>query len=280
MIRNSRQLKAKIEQFAKGDSLKSQAYLRNFFMERFLERVSESPYKERFILKGGLLIASLVGLDLRSTMDIDSTVKGLPLNQEEATEIVQEIMETPLDDSVSFVISKITQIMDEHDYSGIRFALKGSFDGIRQAIRIDLSTGDVITPRAISYDYQLMFEERSIRLMTYNLETLLAEKLETMLARGTANTRMRDFYDVYLLTKEGRFDLSVLKKAIVNTSNKRGTKSQLENYSSIMHDVSDSEIMKSAWNNFVKQSYFVGELSWKEVADECSILFERVFSQQ
>ena len=279
MIRNSRDLKAKIKQFTKGDSLKSQSYLRSFFMERFLERISESPYKERFILKGGLLIASLVGLDLRSTMDIDSTVKGILLNQEEATEVIQEISETPVDDSVSFVISKITKIMDEHDYSGFRFALQGSFDGIRQAIKIDLSTGDVITPRAISYDYHLMFEERSIRLMTYNLETLLAEKLETMLARGTANTRMRDFYDVYLLTKEGRFDLSVLKKAIVNTSNKRGTKSQLENYSSIMHDVSSSEIMKSAWNNFVNQSYFVGEISWEEVADECFILFERVLSQ-
>lgn len=202
MIRDSRQLKAKVKQLTKGDSQKSQAYIRLFFMERFLERISQSPYSEKFILKGGLLIASLVGLDLRSTMDIDSTVKGLPLNPEEAELIVQEIMKSPVGDAVSFVIVKITQIMGEHDYPRIRFALQRSFDGIRQAIRIDLSTGNAITPQAVSYDYQLMFEERSIRLMTYNLETLLAEELETMIARGTANTRMRDFYDVYLLTSE------------------------------------------------------------------------------
>ncbi len=276
MIRDSRQLKAKIKQFAKGDSLKSQVYLRNFFMERFLERISESPYREKFILKGGLLIAALVGLDLRSTMDIDSTVKGLPLNQEEATEIVKEIIGTTVEDSVSFVISKIAQIMGEHDYPGIRFTLQGSFDGIRQTIRIDLSTGDVITPRAISYDYRLMFEERNIRLLTYNLETLLAEKLETMIARGTANTRMRDFYDVYLLTKEGEFDLSILKEAIVNTSRNRGTEIQLENYNSIMNDVCNSSIMKSAWDNFVSQSYFVGEIPWEVVAHECIFLSEKV----
>lgn len=279
MIRDSKQLKAKIKQFTKGDSLRSQIYLRNFFMERFLERISESPYRERFILKGGILIASLVGLDLRSTMDIDSTVKGLLLNQEEATEIVQEIIETSVDDFVSFVISKVTQIMNEHDYPGIRFTLQGNFDGIHQAIRIDLSTGDIITPRAISYDYPLMFEERSIRLLTYNLETLLAEKLETMIARGTANTRMRDFYDVYLLTKEGRFDLSLLKEAILNTSRSRGTEAQLENYSSIMQGILNSIIMKSAWDNFLKQSYFAGKLSWEEVAYECVLLSTKVLSQ-
>ncbi|MDI9471154.1 MAG: nucleotidyl transferase AbiEii/AbiGii toxin family protein [Bacillota bacterium] len=175
MIRDSRQLKAKVKQLTKGDSHKSQVYIRLFFMERFLERISQSPYSDQFILKGGLLIASLVGLDLRSTMDIDSTVKGLPLNLEEAELIVQEIIKTPVGEAVNFVITKATQIMGEHDYPGKRFALQGSFDGIRQAIRIDLSTGDAITPQAVSYDYQLMFEERSIRLMTYNLETLLAE---------------------------------------------------------------------------------------------------------
>ena len=213
MIRDARQLKAKIQQLTKSDSQKSQIYLRNFFMERFLERISQSPYQKKFLLKGGLLIASLVGLDLRSTMDIDSTIKNLSFNEKEAVKIIRDIMETPLDDHVVFDITKHSSIMGEHDYPGFRFMLQGSFDGIRQAIRIDLTTEDIITPRAVSYGYRLMFENRIIKLMTYNLETLLAEKLETMIARGTANTRMRDFYDIYLLTNRKPFDLSTSQES-------------------------------------------------------------------
>ena len=278
MIRDARQLKAKIQQLTKSDSQKSQIYLRNFFMERFLERISQSPYQKKFLLKGGLLIASLVGLDLRSTMDIDSTIKNLSFNEKEAVKIIRDIMETPLDDHVVFDITKHSSIMGEHDYPGFRFMLQGSFDGIRQAIRIDLTTGDVITLRAVSYGYRLMFENRIIKLMTYNLETLLAEKLETMIARGTANTRMRDFYDIYLLTDRKPFDLSTLRKAILNTSRKRGTEDLLANFSSIMSGVAESPTMETAWNNFKKQSYYVGDLPWNEVIKECLILCEKVLS--
>ena len=278
MIRDARQLKAKIQQLTKGDCQKSQIYIRNFFMERFLERISKSPYQKQFLLKGGLLIASLVGLDLRSTMDIDSTIKNLSFNEEEAVKIIRDIMETPLDDHVVFEITKCSPITGEHDYPGVRFMLQGSFDGIRQAIRIDLTTGDVITPRAVSYSYRLMFENRIIKLMTYNLETLLAEKLETMIARGTANTRMRDFYDIYLLTDRKPFDLSTLRKAMLNTSRKRGTEGLLANYSFIMSGVAESPIMEAAWNNFRQQSYYVGDLSWNEVVKECLLLCDKVLS--
>lgn len=280
MIRDARQLKAKIQQLAKGDSLKSQIYLRNYFMERFLERISVSPYRTRFVLKGGLLIASFVGLDLRSTMDIDSTVSNMSLDLEAGRKIILEIINMHLEDNVDFIISKGSEIMEEHDYPGIRFTLQGSSDGIQQAIRIDLSTGDVITPGAVSYKYKLMFEDRSIYLMTYNLETLIAEKLETMITRGTANTRMRDFYDIYLLTQENDFDLSTLKEAILNTSQKRGTASLLKDYKVIMHDVAESPIMESAWNNFVKQSYFAEGLIWKNVLQACIWLSERVLSEE
>lgn len=279
MILNARQLKAKIQQLAKGDSLKSQIYLRNYFMERFLERISVSPYRTKFVLKGGLLIASFVGLDLRSTMDIDSTVRNLSLDLEAGRKIILEIINVQLEDDVDFIISKGSEIMEGHDYPGIRFMLQGRFDGIQQAIRIDLSTGDVITPGAVSYEYKLMFEDRSIQLMTYNLETLLAEKLETMITRGTANTRMRDFYDVYLLTKDNDVDLSTLKEAILNTSNKRGTEDLLKDYKIIMHDIAESSIMESAWNNFVKQSYFAEGLMWERVSQACISLSERVLSE-
>ena len=278
MITGSKQLKAKIQQLTQGDSLKSQIYLRNYFMERFLERISESPYQNRFILKGGILFASLVGLDFRSTMDIDSTVKNMALNETETTNIIKEVIDVPIADSVKFVIFKSLPIMGEHDYPGIRFSLRGHFQGINQMIRIDLTTGDVITPQAVLYDYPLMFENRTIKLMSYNLETLLAEKLETMIARGTANTRMRDFYDVFILTRSEDFDLLTLREAIARTSQKRGTELLLLNHDTIMNDIAASMIMETAWNNFKQQSYFVGNLSWDEVISECRILSEKVFS--
>ena len=278
MIRDARQLKAKIHNLTHGDHHKSQIYLRNFFMERFLERISASAYQEKFILKGGLLVASLVGLDLRATMDIDSTVKGIPLNEKDATQIIQEIIEVPLNDQVDFLLSKVSVIMEEHDYPGVRFTFQGYFDRIRQAIRVDLSTGDVITAGAVSYSYSLMFEDRSIQLMAYNLETLLAEKYETMFSRGTANTRMRDFYDVFLLSRQGGLDLHILHGAIVNTAKKRNTEQQLENYSQIMREVASSSIMKAAWNGFKRQSYFVGDLSWEEVVKENIVLIDKVLA--
>lgn len=184
MIRNAQQLKAKILNLTHGDSRKSQIYLRNFFMERFLERISVSSFQDNFILKGGLLVTSLVGLDLRATMDIDSTVKGMPLNENETVEIIQSIIKEPLSDQVNFILSRSSTIKRELDYPGLRFSIQGIFDGIRQAIRIDLSTDGIITPGAVSYNYRLMFEDRSIHLMTYNLETLIAEKFETMITRG------------------------------------------------------------------------------------------------
>ena len=274
MIRDARQLKAKIHNLTHGDSIKSQTYLRKFFMERFLERISVSAYQEKFILKGGLLIASLVGLDLRATMDIDSTVMSIPLIEKDATQIMQEIIEAPLNDQVDFILSKVSIIMEEHDYPGMRFTLQGHFDHLRQTIRVDLSTDDVITPRAVSYDYRLMFEDRSIQLMAYNLETLIAEKFETMIARGTANTRMRDFYDIFLLSSQGDFDLPTLRSAIKNTARKRKSEQQLEDYRQIMWEVASSSLMKAAWDGFKRQSYFVGDLSWEEVVNGNIILIE------
>lgn len=275
MIRDARKLKAKIHNLTHGDSNKSQIYLRNFFMERFLERISVSSYQENFVLKGGLLIASLVGFDLRATLDIDSTVKSIPLNEKDATQIIQEIIDVPLNDHVDFILTSVSVIMENLDYPGIRFTLLGSFDRICQTIRIDLSTDDVITPKAISYNYKLMFVDRNIQLMAYNPETMLAEKIETIIARGTANTRMRDFYDVFLLSRQGDFDLHILRNAIMNTSKKRNSEQQLANYSQIIQEVASSSIMEVAWDGFKHQSYFAGDLSWQEVVGENIMLIKK-----
>lgn len=211
-------------------------------------------------------------------MDIDSTVKSISLNEKDATHIIQEIIDIPLSDQVDFILTRVSVIMEELDHPGIRFTLLGSFDRIHQAIRIDLSTDDAITPEAISYNYKLMFEDRSIQLMAYNLETLLAEKIETMIARGTANTRMRDFYDVFLLSRQGGVDFHTLQSAIVNTAKKRNSERQLGNCKQIMEEVAASSIMETAWNGFKRQSYFVEDLFWEEVVEENITLIKKTLT--
>ena len=197
VISSSRQLKDKVRNISDGNSNKATTLIRNFMMERFLERVSISSYRDNFILKGGMLVASIVGVDMRATMDIDTTVKALPLNEADVQRIIEEICNIPLEDNVSFQIKSTRTIMEEFDYPGIRVMLEATLDRMRQPIKIDISTDDVITLKAIEYDYKLMFEDRTISVLTYNKETLLAEKMQTIINRGIANTRLRDFYDVY-----------------------------------------------------------------------------------
>ncbi len=200
MIRTSRQLKALVRNMSMGDSAKSQVIIRNYVMERFLERLSLSEYRNNMILKGGILVAALVGLNNRSTLDVDATLKHLPLNEETAKKIVNDIVAIQVDDGISFEIRRVVPIMDEADYPGIRIFLDTMLETMRTPLTIDFSTGDVITPKEVLFPFQLLFEKRSIPIFAYNLETVLSEKIETLLSRGTANTRMRDFYDIHILT--------------------------------------------------------------------------------
>ena len=179
MIETATQLKAKVRNLSGGDSKKAQTLIRNFIMERFLERIALSRYRNNFILKGGMLVAAVVGLDTRATMDIDTTVKSLNLDKQNATGIIEDIIAVEIPDGVRFRITKVTDIMEEHDYPGIRFMLEATLDKMHQAIKIDISTGDIITPRAVEYSYRLMFENRAISLWTYNLEKSCLERKDT-----------------------------------------------------------------------------------------------------
>ena len=276
MIRTATQLKAKVRNLSGEDSKKAQTLIRNFIMERFLERIALSQYRNNFILKGGMLVAAVVGLDTRATMDIDTTVKSLNLTKDNAVKIVKEIIAVNLDDGVQFQIAKVTDIMEEHDYPGIRFMLEATLDKMRQAVKMDISTGDVITPRAVEYSYHLMFEDRAISLRTYNLETLLVEKLETIMARGTANTRMRDFYDIHVISHQEAFDREILKKAFLATSAKRNTIHQNPDFRDILSTVEADASMKKQWDIFREDSFFVGELSWNEIMASVKVLAEVV----
>ncbi|MBP3593247.1 MAG: nucleotidyl transferase AbiEii/AbiGii toxin family protein [Lachnospiraceae bacterium] len=270
MIRTSKQLKDKVRNISKGDNNVAKAMIRTFMMERFLERISLSKFRDNFILKGGMLVASLVGVDMRATMDIDTTVKALPLNEADAERIISEICAIPLEDGVTFRITSVTNIMTDFEYPGIRMMLEATLDRMRQSIKLDISTDDVITPSAIEYKYKLMFEERTISLLTYNTETLLAEKLQTIFTRGIANTRLRDFYDIYGVFKmdEDRISKEILQEAFCATCEKRETIFSGEEMKDALAKIVASKAMAQMWEQFRKKNFFVRDLQWDEVLQE------------
>ena len=276
MIQTATQLKAKVRNLSGSDSTKAQTLIRNFMMERFLERIALSPYRDNFILKGGMLVAAVVGLDTRATMDIDTTVKSLVLSKENAVKIIEDVMAVEIHDGVTFRISKVTDIMQEQDYPGIQCMLEAALDQMRQAIKIDISTGDIITPGAVEYSYPLMFEERTISLWTYNLETLLAEKLETIMARGITNTRMRDFYDIHVIMLQETYENHVLKAAFIATCEKRHTISQLPDFMRILQIIETDENMAKLWIRYQEESFFVDDLAWATVMKNAKSLAEKV----
>ena len=266
-MKSATAVKAKIKNKAGGSSDKSQIILRIYLMERLLERVSLSKYRDNFVLKGGLLVSSLVGVDMRSTMDVDTTVKSLPMNKRSVQKILEEIMAIEVEDGVSFRISKVQDIMEGHEYEGLRFMIECSMDRLKQTIKIDISTGDEITPGAIEYKLPLIIEDRTIELWAYNLETLLAEKLETIMVRAEANTRMRDFYDIHVLLKQDvvTVDRDLLKAAFYATCNKRGSIELIGTIDDVLNKISDDETMRQLWNNYRKSNYYVGALEWEDV---------------
>ena len=266
-MKSATAVKAKIKNKAGGSSDKSQIMLRIYLMERLLERVSLSRYRDNFVLKGGLLVSSLVGVDMRSTMDVDTTVKSLPMNKKSVQKILEEIMAIEVEDGVSFRISKVQDIMEGHEYEGLRFMIECSMDRLKQTIKIDISTGDEITPGAIEYKLPLIIEDRTIELWAYNLETLLAEKLETIMVRAEANTRMRDFYDIHVLLEQDAvtIDRDTMKAAFYATCNKRGSIELIGTIDDVINKITDDETMRQLWNNYRKTNYYVGALEWEEV---------------
>ena len=278
MIKSATGLKAKVRNTAKGDSKTAQAMTRIFFMERFLERISLSKYKDQFVLKGGMLVSSLIGINLRTTMDIDTTVKALPLSKEELKRILLEICEIQLEDNISFQIVNMETIMDEFDYPGIRIYMEGFLEKLKQPIKIDVSTDDVITPGAIEYKYPLLFEERDIYLNTYNIETLLAEKTQTIISRGLANTRMRDFYDLYEIAQKLEFSWDTYQQAFASTCKKRETIFSKEKVDTELKNLSESIEMEKMWNQFKNKNCFVENIQYCEVIKTISTLILKIYS--
>lgn len=267
MIKTSRQLKDKIRNLAKEKSADAQFLMRNYMMERLLERISLSEYKKNFILKGGALIASLVGLDFRSTLDIDTTIEGVDVNLTSVEHMMQNLIAIPLEDGVLFRIKSLDYIMDEAEYPGIRISMEALFDGTITSLKVDISTGDVITPGAIQYSYKLMFEDRYIQLLSYNLETILAEKFETIVRRHLTNTRMRDFYDIYILRKLYKSEISkyLLQDAIEATAQLRGSMELIKHAESALNEIKNSDDMKKLWRSYQSHYEYAQNISWDAV---------------
>lgn len=275
MITSARQLKDRIRNLSKEKSADAQLLMRNYMMERFLERISLSEYRDKFILKGGMLVAAMVGLDARSTMDMDATVKGATVRAADVENMILSIISVPLEDGVTFRIKRIGEIMDEAEYPGIRVSMETKFDGVTAPLKIDISTGDAITPREIKYRFHMMLEDRFIEVWAYNLETVLAEKLETVISRSTANTRMRDFYDLHTLNAlySQSISASDLRAALIATSRKRGTEQHLTEASDVFDEIELDPNMESLWQSYQKKFTYAAALSWHTVMSSVRSLY-------
>jgi len=266
-MKNAMQLKAIIKNMAKEKNISAQIVMQNYMLERLLERISMSKYYPHFILKGGFLIAAMVGLDTRATMDMDATIKGIPLTKETLTEMFEEICKINVGDDVVFSFERIGEIREDDEYSGYRITLNASYPPMAVPLKLDITTGDKITPKEIIYEFRLLLEERSIRVLAYNLETVLAEKLETVISRGDQNTRARDFYDIYILQRlQGKnIENMALKAALSATADKRNSSEIMERYDEIITAIENSNEMQKRWADYQKDFDYAEGITFEDV---------------
>lgn len=272
MIKNSMSLKAKINNIAKEEKISPQAVMQTYMLERLLERISISEYKDNFILKGGMLISSIVGIDSRSTMDMDTTIKGFKLDIENLTNILQTIININIDDNVKFKIIDIDNIRADDDYGGLRIHLQANFDEMPVDLKIDVTTGDKITYGEINYTYNLLLEERSIEIWTYNVETIVAEKYETIIKRNILNTRIRDFYDLYMLTHLDKQNISnkMLAQAIKETAKHRESYNIINDKNTVEEviiSIKNDKDLKQQWNKYQKNYEYAEEINYEQLVD-------------
>jgi predicted nucleotidyltransferase component of viral defense system len=276
------QLKAFIKKKAAENQISAQLVMQNYMMERLLERISLSKYQRNFILKGGFLIAAIVGLDTRATMDLDTTIKGFPLDHDSVRGIFEEICAVTVEDDVTFTVSNTTNIRESDDYHGLRVHLNAIYPPLNVAMKVDVTTGDKITPREIEYSFKLMFDNRSISVLAYNLETILAEKLETVLSRNIANTRPRDFYDIHILyTLRGAdCDMAVLWQALDETTRKRGSSSILPQYRDIVGSIQADPQMLRFWDEYRKEFEYAKDIDFSETCATILRVMENIMESK
>ena len=265
---NAMSLKARIRNIARQKNIPAQVVLQNYMFERLLVRLSASPCKDKFVLKGGMLVAAMVGLDNRATMDLEKKKKNLPLTPDAIRSALEQICAVPSGDTVNFEVGAISPIREDDAYGGYRVALTARFETLAVPLSIDVSTGDAITPHAIPYCFAEIFdEEKSYELWAYNVETVLAEKVETILRRGVFNTRPRDFYDAYILATTQPFDRAVFAEALRATARHRGTTEQITDVPGILRSIRQSPELRAMWNKYQKQFGYAQNITYEQILD-------------
>ena len=276
MIKNRDSLKSKASNLSKKTNIPNKYLIQNFMFEALLKRISKSKYKDKFIIKGGLLLSSIFGVNLRNTMDLDTTVKGLPLDRETIIKVINEIISIDVEDNVKLEIENIKDIRGEELYSGFEVNLKAEFDGLKTNLMIDITTGDVITYKEVDFKYNTLFDNETINIMTYNYETIIAEKFESIISRNIDNTRMKDYYDLYMFVnlKWNDINKETLKKAIINTSKARETLDYIDNANKYIELISDDSRLKSSWNSYQKAYEYAKNIEFVDTINAIKVISE------
>jgi predicted nucleotidyltransferase component of viral defense system len=274
---NEMQLKALVKGKAIKLGITPQAALQIYCLERFLERMSMSEKRNCFILKGGFLISAMIGVEHRSTMDIDATIKGFDVNQENVSNIFKGICEIKIDDQLDFVFDRVEDIRETDDYPGIRVFLKAQYGKMDTTLTVDVTTGDSIVPSEIKFAYKCVFDDKVIPVMAYPVENVFAEKLETIISRGIANTRPRDYYDVHILylVKKDAIDFNILKQALESTARKRGSYDIMKNYPHILNVILNDTSQNNFWKRYVSKNLFAKGITFQEVVESAKTLLDR-----
>ena len=261
------QLKGKIRNIAKQKNLSSQEILQMYLFERVLERLSKSKYSNNFVLKGGFLIASMIGIDERTTMDIDTTIKGLLMEKENIEQIVKEILSIDVNDGISFQYNKTEPIREGDNYNNFRIFFNAKYGKIDNPMKMDITTGDEVTPRAINYKYKTIFSGEEINVIAYNLETILAEKYETIISRNIGNTRARDYYDLYTLYTMNKDNINVkyFIEALKKTSEKRESITEIEDWKEILNEISKEQAIKDLWQSYSNEYAYANKIDFEDI---------------
>ena len=268
-MKTPEQLKGAIRNLAKKKGIHAQEVLQIFMFERIMERLSVSSYKDRFILKGGLLISAILGVAERTTMDMDTTVKGLPMDEQSIRKAISEILDQPVDDGIEFRLLDLTPIREDDEYENFRASIQAVYGKMKIPMKIDITTGDEITPKEIQFSYPFLFDDRRVMVKAYTQETILAEKYETIIRRNVGNTRARDFYDLHLLYRLYRenADWNLLKQAVLATAKKRNSISVLQNTRQILPALKESTVLQDLWKRYQAQNLYAKEITYSEVME-------------
>ena len=263
-MKTPEQLKGTIRNIAKEKNLRAQEVLQMFFFERMLDRLANSPYKENFILKGGLLISSMIGIGERTTMDMDTTVRGIQMEESQIVSAVKEILSIDAGDGIQFEYAGIEPIREDDAYNNFRVHVQAKYGKINNPMKIDVTTGDIITPVAVQYDFPMLFEEKTICVMAYTLETILAEKYETIIHRNIETTRARDYYDLYTLfnSRKSEINIEFFRAAVLHTAKKRGSVTDIEDWRAIIDEISEEPKLQTLWNNYISENKYIGKLEF------------------